>query len=380
MAEAFIGIMTKDSSMSPRPRAILQSPDLYRPDPYRDHLREDRVLWLDRGECIDPEFTALAGRLLREAPDHTLFAYPTPGPLYRKLAGYLGVDENTLCLTQGTDGAIGTVFQTFTQPGDIALTTDPTYQMYDVYARMNGVRIVTVPYRLENGVPRVRGAEIVDAIRHHRPKLVGLPYPDNPTGYALEEGEMRAIVEACGDVGALILVDEAYYPFHPASCLDWVPQYDHLVVTRSFSKGWGLAGLRLGWTVAQPHITEILHKVRPMVESSGLSMYLAERILDHEAERNASVARLIKGRRFLADKISELGFFAVDTACNFVHVDFADRRDEATQALKSVARYRVFGGSILAHFFRFTTTTPELAQRVVDCLAPISAKRTPKVG
>lgn len=358
---------------SPRPRALLDDPGLHRPDPYRDHLRPQEALWLDRGECIDPEFTQLAARLLREAPDHTLFAYPTPGPLYRRLTRYLDLEEDRLCLTQGTDGAIGVVFQTFTEPGDTALTTDPTYQMYEVYARMNGVRVVTVPYRLENGRPRVSGQEIVAAMRRHRPKLVGLPYPDNPTGYALEESEMRAIIETAGELGSLVLVDEAYYPFHSATCLPWVKDYPHLVVTRSFSKGWGLAGIRLGWTVAAPRITEILHKVRPMVEANALSMYLAERILDHEAERDASVARLIQGRKMLAEEIGRLGFFTIDTACNFVHVDFGAQRAAAAEALRPVARYRVFGDSILAHFFRFTTTTPPLARCVIDCLLPVAA-------
>jgi histidinol-phosphate aminotransferase len=360
-----------DAVFGPRPRAVLEDPELVRPDPYHDHLRPMDELWLDRGECIDPEFTALAARLLREVPNYILRSYPTPGPLYRKLSSYLGVDENRLCLTLGTDGAIGTVFQTFAEPGDVAVITDPTYQMYEVYARMNGVRVVKVPYRVENGRPSLTGAEIADAVIAHKPRIVGLPYPDNPTGYAFEENEMRLVIDAARRVGALVLVDEAYYPFHPATCLPWVAEYQNLVVTRSFSKAWGLAGIRLGYTVAPPAVNAIFHKIRPMVEANGMSMYLAERILDHEAERNQSIARLIEGRRMLADEIAALGFFTIDTACNFVHVDFGESRDAAAAALIGVARYRVFEGPLLGHFFRFTTTTPPLARRVIDALKPI---------
>jgi len=328
-------------------------------------------LWLDRGECIDPDFTALAGRLLRDIPDWVLRSYPTPGPLYRKLSAYLGVDEDRLCLTLGTDGAIGVAFQTYTEPGDVAVITDPTYQMYEVYARMNGVRVVKVPYRLANGRPHLTGTEICDAIFKNRPKIVGLPFPDNPTGYALEDQEIRSVIDSAAEVGALILIDEAYHPFHPSNCLPWVEQYDQLVITRSFSKAWGLAGIRLGYTVAPPAVNEIFHKVRPMVEANGLSMYLAERILDHEAERNQSIGRLIEGRRMLADEIAALGFFTIDTACNFVHVDFGEHRAAAAAVLKGVARYRVFEGPLLGHFFRFTTTTPPLARRVIDALEPL---------
>ena len=352
----------------PPPRAAVADPDLIRPDHFAGELRPPEVLWLDRGECIDPELTGLAHSLLADLPDHAVFAYPVPGPLYRKLAAHLGLEPDRLLLTRGSDGAIKTVFETYIEPGDPVLAPRPTYQMYGVYARVFGARLTFVDYRMEDGRPHLTGGEIVAAIGDRRPKLVCLPNPDNPVGFAFSPDEMRAVVEAAGEAGALILVDEAYFPFHPHTVLPWIEEYGHLVVARSFSKAWGLAGLRLGFTAAQPAVTAMLHKVRTMVEADGVSMALAARWLDHEDAVNASVERLKAGRAYFARAMRSLGFHAIDTPCNFIQVDFGDKRAAVEEALAGVARYRVFRDSILAPFLRFTTTTPELFQPVIDCI------------
>ena len=360
--------MTQPRFQSPPPRPPLADPSLVRPNHFTSQLRPEGVLWLDRGECIDPELTDLAAALLSEMPRHAIMAYPTPGPLYRKLALHLGLEVDRLRLTRGTDGAIRTVFETYTEPGDLVLVADPTYQMYGVYAQIFGVHLAKVPYRMVDGRPFLTGAEMVDGIRRHRPRLVGLPYPDNPTGFAFSVAEMRAIVEAAGEVGALVLVDEAYHPFHPHTCLPWVEDYAHLVVARSFSKAGGMAGIRLGFTAAAPAVTTYLHKVRPMVEADGPSMMLAERMLDHGDAVRASLGRLIEGRAFFAAAMLAAGFHAIDTPCNFVHVDFGAKRPAVEAALEGVARYRLFPDSILRDFLRFTTTTPRLFQPVIDAI------------
>lgn len=357
------------SRFTPPPaRAAVADPALWRPDQQATERRPLDALWLDRGECTDPQLNALVHGLLADIPADALFAYPTPGPLYRKLAKHLGLGAEHLLLTRGSDGAIKTVFEAFMNPGDVVLLSKPTYQMYGVYAQMYGVERHFVPYQMRDGRPHLEAADLIAEIEAVKPKLVGLPNPDNPTGFAFAPADMRAIVEAAGRAGALMLVDEAYFPFHPETCIGWVRGYGHLVVARTFSKAWGMAGLRLGYTVASPAITQMLGKVRTMVEADGLSMALAERMLDHEAEVDASLARLKKGRAHFAQAMTGLGFAAIETPCNFVHVDFGPKRAAVERALEGVARYRLFPGDILAPFLRFTTTTTELFDPVIDCI------------
>ena len=360
--------MTTPRYSPPPAKAEIASADLWRPQQYDDQLRDPETLWLGRGECIDPELNVLLESLLGQVPRHALFAYPTPGPLYRKLASHLSVPAERLLLTRGSDGAIKAVFEAYIERGDRVVLTKPTYQMYGVYAQMFGAQVHGVAYSTRNMRPHLDASELVETIAMVKPKLVGLPNPDNPTGFAFSSNDMRAIVEAAGEAGALMMVDEAYYPFLDQTTIDWVDEYDHLIVARTFSKAWGMAGLRLGFTVAQPDITAMLNKVRTMVEADGLSIALAGLMLDHEAEVNVSLERLKQGRAFFAAEMQAMGFFTIETPCNFVHVDFGGKRKAVEAALKGVASYRVFPVPPLENFLRFTTTTIEQFGRVIDAI------------
>lgn len=362
--------MTPPRFSPPPAKPQILNPDFWRPTQYDDEIRDAEMLWLDRGECIDPELTELVRRLLNDIPSHALFAYPTPGPLYRKLAGNLDVDTELLMLTRGSDGAIKSVFEAYIEPGDKVLMTQPTYQMYGVYSKMFGADSHTVSYRLVDGCPYLDSTDFIDAIAREKPKLVVLSNPDNPTGFAFNSDELLSIVEAAGEAGALMLIDEAYFPFLEQTAMSWITEYSHLIVTRTFSKSWGMAGIRLGYTVAHPAITAMLNKVRTMVEADGVSMALVERMLDHEDAVNASLKRLKKGRALFARKMQIMGFDAIETSCNFVLVNFGEKRDAVETVLKNVATYRVFPVAPLEGFLRFTTTTPDLFQRVIDAIRP----------
>jgi len=353
---------------APPPRTTIADPKLWRPVSWQSNLRPENVLWLDRGECIDPEMMRLIRAISVDLPMHAYFAYPTPGPLYRKLARQLGTSPDRLLLTRGTDGAIKTVFEAFIEPGDAVVVTRPTYQMYCVYAQIYGARMSFVDYQMVDGAPYIAPSAISAAIRAERPKVVALPFPDNPVGYAVGDDELRDVIETAGEVGALMLVDEAYHPFHDGTALPWVEKYGHLVVARTFSKAWGMAGIRLGYTVAAVPVTEFMHKVRPLVEADGVAIEMATRILDHEADMLASVARLKDGRKWFADQMNALGFHAIDTPCNFVHVDFGAKRAAVEAVLKDIACYRVFPEGLLDRYLRFTTTTRELFAPVVEAV------------
>lgn len=353
---------------APAPRAAIADPALWRPAPWQGELRPESLLWLDRGECIDPAMMELVRQISTDLPLHAYFAYPTPGPLYRKLADHLGISPEHLLLTRGTDGVIKTVFETFIEPGDLVIATRPTYQMYGVYAQVYGARMSFVDYQFKDDAPYLEPGAMSAAIRNQRPKLVALPFPDNPVGYAFSNAELHDIIVTAGDVGALVLVDEAYYPFHDGTALPWIKDYGHLIVGRTFSKAWGMAGIRLGFCAAAPALSEILHKSRPMAEADGVALEMASRMLDHEPAMLESVARLQDGRRWFAEQMTALGFKSIDTPCNFIHVDFGERRGAIEQALETVARYRVFPDPLLKPYLRFTTTTRALFTPLVDAI------------
>lgn len=352
----------------PPPRPAVAAPALSRPERGKaDQPPQDPAkLWLDKNENSDPELSAVTARLLRELPASALYSYPDSGALYRKLAASLGLEAGNILLTAGSDAAIRAAFEAFVAPGDAVFHPEPTFAMYSVYCQIYGARPVTLEYRASNEGPRLYAADIVAAIARDRPKLVCLPNPDSPTGAVLSVDDLRAVVEAAGRAGAVMLVDEAYYPFYPQTVVSWIKDYGHLIVARTAAKAWGLAGLRIGYAVAATDLARILHKVRPMFEVNTVAVALFERLLDREDAMRASVARLNAGKAAFLAAMQELGLRTHGGEGNFLHVDFGRHRQRIAAALADLVYYRDMSHPCLDGFSRFSATTPELFAPVIE--------------
>ena len=164
-----------------------------------------------------------------------------------------------------------------------------------------------------------------------------------------------------------MLIDEAYYPFYPQTVVPWTDQFGHLVVVRTTAKAWGLAGLRLGYAVAPAPVAAYLHKVRPMYEVNTLAAQVFERLLDHEDAVQASVERLNAGKAAFVAAMTALGLRTHAGHGNFFHVDFGTQADKVHGALKGLVYYRKeTNHPALAGFSRFSATSPDLLQPVID--------------
>ena len=368
-------------SRPPQPRAPVADPNLTRPDWTGGEPRDPVKLWLDKNENADPGMAAVVARVVLEIPPETFRTYPESGPLYRKLAAHLGVAPENLLLAAGSDGAIRSAFEAYISPGDLVIHTQPTFAMYAVYSRMYGADARTIQYRPSNDGPMLHAESMIDAIRDGKPRLVCLPNPDSPTGTVFAPGELRVIIEAAGEAGTLMLIDEAYYPFYEETALPWIKDYGHLIITRSTGKAWGMAGLRIGFAAADPEVAAILHKVRPMYEANTVAVAVFERMLDHVDAMEASVKRLQKGKAAFLSAMRELGLRTLTGHGNFLHVAFGVHADRVHQALADLVYYRRdHSDPCLAGFSRFSATTPEHFQPVIDRIRAVVAARSRQDG
>jgi len=366
------GNMDKHHYVTPTARAPVADPNLLRPDWTLGVPRKPNLLWLDKNENNDPELAEVVRRVLAEIPIESLYCYPESGPLYRKLAARLGVGPENLLLSAGSDGAIRSAFEAYIAPGDVVLHTQPTFAMYFVYSKMYGAFEKNLVYQPSVEGPVLDAAAVVQAIEEFRPKMVCLPNPDSPTGTVFSLDDLKTIIEGAGNAGALLLIDEAYYPFHEKTVLPWVLDYPHLMVTRSTGKAWGLAGFRLGLAAAGPEVVMCLHKVRPMYEVNTVAVAVMEKMLDHEDEMIASVERLEKGKRFFLGAMSNLGFRVLRGQGNFLHVAFGVHAEAIHKALSNMVYYRRdFNDPCLEGFSRFSSTTTEQFKPVIDRIAQI---------
>lgn len=353
--------------MIPDPRPAVADPALVRPGRLKAEDRDLGMLWLDKNENPDPELAQVVREAIAAVPANAHFTYPDLAPLYAKLATSVGVEPQNLVLAPGSDGAIRAVYETFVSPGETVIFPEPTFAMYPVYARIYGARTVPLAYAPSNAGPVLTADTVIDAIARERPRVVCLPNPDSPTGTVMPAPDLERIVAAAGKAGAAMLVDEAYFPFHADTAVPMIRRHPHLVVVRSTAKAWGMAGLRVGYAVADERMAALLHKVRPMYEVGAFSAWVLNRMLDREDAMRASVARLEAGKRAFLDAMERLGFRTLRGAGNFCHVAFGARADAVHRALADLVYYRKdFTEPCLKGFSRFSAATPAQIAPVIE--------------
>jgi histidinol-phosphate aminotransferase len=227
-------------------------------------------------------------------------------------------------LGNGADALIGYISAAYLRPGDELVTGWPSFPTYLIDAAKQGATPVTVPLR--------DGAFDLDAIAERigpRTRLVWVCTPNNPTGGALGAERLRAFLDAVPDE-VLVVIDEAYHEFVPASddAVDAVAEHvrrrPNVAALRTFSKMYGLAGMRVGWMAAPAPIVEAVGKSRHYYDITGLSALAALASLDDPDEVIRRRELNVAGRRALEHGLDELGLPHLPSEANFVAVDVGD--------------------------------------------------------
>jgi histidinol-phosphate aminotransferase len=284
--------------------------------------KEERLkfLRLDKNENLVPLPADFLKQLKKELTAEFISAYPETGRLYDDVAKYAGCKPENIYLTQGSDGAIKSVFEAFVEPGDAVVMVSPTYAMFYVYAKMFQAKLHEVMYESDLSLSIGKIKELIQKVR---PKLVCIANPNSPTGTVIEPGQLEEIIKLTGKIGGIILMDEAYFHFYNESCVPLIGKYPHLVVTRTFSKALGLASARLGFAAAGEELIRCLHKTRPMYETNAYAVKFAELILRRPDIVRRNVKEALKGKAYLEKQLQKLGVGFFKSYANFVLIDVA---------------------------------------------------------
>lgn len=299
----------------------LVRPDILALAPYSSARKESKGgrIWLDANE--NPETPAVHKPLLNRYPE------PQPADLLAKLAGLYGVAPAQALVTRGSDEGIDLLLRTFCRAGqDAILITPPTYGMYVVAADIQGARTARVPLILGQNF-----ALDVDAVlRAVSPevKLVFLCSPNNPTGGLLDRAAVMSVVRTLAG-RAVVVVDEAYVDFSgQPSLASEIPTNPNLVVLRTLSKAFGLAGARVGTTIADPAVIAVLQKViAPYpIPAPVLTAALAALTPDGLAAAQESVRQLVTERRRLFAELPKLAAVkrVWPSDANYILIEVAD--------------------------------------------------------
>ncbi|GHD15401.1 histidinol-phosphate transaminase [Nocardiopsis kunsanensis] len=264
----------------------------------------------------------------------TLNRYPDRDALALRgaLADYLGhgVTTDQVWAANGSNEILQQILQAFGGPGRVALGFEPSYSMHPIITRGTNTEWVAVPRGDDFAVDTDAA---LAAIAEHRPSVVFLTSPNNPTGTALDLDDVRRIAEAAPGV---VVVDEAYAEFRregTPSALTLLEEHPRVIVSRTMSKAFALAGARVGYLAAHPAVVEALQLVRLPYHLSAVTQAVAVTALSHADELLSTVADLRAERDGLVDWLRGEGFSVADSDANFVMFGLFEDRNRVWRAL-----------------------------------------------
>jgi histidinol-phosphate aminotransferase len=244
--------------------------------------------------------------------------YPDPAAYSLRLALHRrkGISIDEVLVDAGADSLIHLALRTFTQPGDPVLTSTGTYPTFEYFARAQGLHVRQIPYAGNGMQLRTDLPGLLAAAWDIRPKVLYLANPDNPTGHYHDEQTIEAFAQALPEE-TLLLLDEAYLEFaaddaHP------VRLWANTVRLRSFSKAYGLAGLRIGYAMAPAPLLDYLVQARIHYSVCGLSQWLAEQALEDTPYSLQLRAETLQLRVRFLQRAEQAGLTCLPSATNFV--------------------------------------------------------------
>jgi histidinol-phosphate aminotransferase len=259
----------------------------------------------------------------------TLAKYPRREDGERLVAGSLGVTPAQLLLTNGADEAIDLLCRAYLEPGDEIVIVVPTFAMYEVFAQMEDAKVVRVPTGPEFSFP-TQG--VLDALSS-KTRIVVICNPNNPTGVLVARADMLKIIEAAPD--AAILLDEAYFDFCGQTLIDQIGKLPNLFIARTFSKAYGLAGLRLGVMIGDQEQMSVL---RRMASPFNVNAFAIECLAEALAERQFVVnyvSHVVASREWLRRELEQLQFKCWPSEGNFILCRLGDDKTAILEALQS---------------------------------------------
>jgi histidinol-phosphate aminotransferase len=325
----------------------------------------DNGLRLDRNEKADVWPREVLADIFLKKPDWFLSVYPESTRLYQKLAKFHGVDETELLLTSGIDGGLKTLYEIMTEPGDLVGCVAPTYAMYQVYPKLFQLHNEDILY-----TPDLKfGFKQFEEFLAQKPTMFFLPNPNQPIESSFDLAQLEDFARRTLAQNCLFVIDEAYHLFGAVSAVELIRKYENVVIARTFSKGFGVPSIRLGYLISNRDNMSVLSKTRFAHESNSLSNAVAEHLLDNYSMVEQYNARVMASREKTKQTLASLGIAAHGANGNYLLLDLGDpaRAKAYVQSLREEKIY--IKGPWSAPYDRFVTITlgpVEIMERFVE--------------
>lgn len=290
--------------------------------------------------------------------------------LKHKLAKFLDVDPNNLTMGNGSNDVLELLARVYLRPGLEAICSQHSFVVYPLATKVTGADLKVIPARNFNQDLDATLDAISDKTR-----IVFIANPNNPTGTWIDEATLTRFLDQVPD-SVLVVLDEAYFEYVEADSypngIALFKRYPNVVVTRTFSKAYGLAALRMGFAVSHPDIADMMNRVRQPFNVNSLSLVAAELALDDQDHVRKAVQLNAKGMQTITAACDDLGLGYVPSAGNFVAIDFGRDAAPIYQALlREGVIVRPIANYEMPNHLRVTIGLPAENARFIDALRQV---------
>ncbi|MBM4237608.1 MAG: histidinol-phosphate transaminase [Euryarchaeota archaeon] len=303
--------------------------------------------------------------VLAKSSELDLHLYPTTysDDLRKELAGFYGLDIGNFVAGNGSDEMLDVCFKALLNLGESVVVPHPTYALHPFFIKVNGGKMVQVDLDEDFQLDPA-------AMNRAKGKIVLLSTPNNPTGNSFRPQDVKAVIEG---QERPVIVDEAYGEFSDHSFIPLVNEYENLIVTRTFSKAYGLAGFRIGYAVSNPSLANVLLRAKTPLSLNILSEKVAIAALARQDFVAKTVEAVKRERGALADGLRSLGFKVFPSDTNFIMAKSPIRSERLVSALAQKGiLIRDFGKVRgLEDCVRTTVGTGEIDNRLLEKLKEV---------
>jgi histidinol-phosphate aminotransferase len=295
-----------------------------------DNIDRSKFLRLDKNERVIDFDKKFLSYMKKSINTYQVAAYPDVNKIYKSISKELKIPKNNICLTAGSDIALKMCFEYFTTNGDKIITLEPTFGMVDVYAKIYNLKNIKIHYDRNLNL---KLNELLSKIKKDI-SLIIIANPNSPTGTIIKHEDLKKIIIKSHYYKIPLVIDEAYFGFYNFSYIKFIKKYKNIIITRTFSKAFGLAGLRVGFLVSDSAISRNLYKYRPMYEINNIACLAIGFLLKNKEIVKNHIRNLLIGKSFLIEELKKFKIKYIDTHANFFHIYLGSKKKYFERILK----------------------------------------------
>ena len=292
--------------------------------------------------------------------------YPDKTPLINSLAKFHGISTDNIAITDGSEMALKYIFEVFGKPGSNFVSVFPTFEMYGVYANMYGLNHKKIDVTKDFNIDVDQLFECIDG----NTSIVSLLNPNNPVGRPYTDDEFRLVAEKTKSTGSLLIIDEAYHYFYEGTQMSLLKEYDHIIVTRTFSKLFSIAACRIGYAISSAKIIKMINNARPTFDTNAIALLFANELINNKELTQKLIATELEGREYLMDELDKAGYEYVYQGGNYVTIKV--QTDSKTVAKRLLIEKKISiktsGYDILKNYIRVTTGDVKYMELFIEAL------------